>query len=235
MLVSTKRQKIYTVDTFRQVRILVCKTQFLPNPEDPRPGNGCLCNLGCEHHVVCDAITCSLFLAMMAIRVSVPPNAYQPVIARRLIRKFVAWSGSWPNRTRIAAFSTYNAANHSYSETTPTQVPPKQDIRRPYTFHIGASWAAKPDDSFTLRSPSPYPSETAIGSWRDRMLTRKFAGSSMSSRRGDPGEDFFFVQQVSCIFCYVNLTISTRTLTGCLHFLNTDAQRVSEYADCTTR
>src|SRR6266542_1299768 len=125
----------------------------------------------------------------MAIRVL--SNAYQP---RRLIRKFVtpSESGSWPNRLRIVA------ANPSYSEPTLTQVPQKQNRRRPYAFHISASWAAKPDDSFTLRSRSPFPSDTVIGSWRDRILTRKFARSSTRSRRGDPGEDFFFVQQVSC-------------------------------------
>jgi len=121
----------------------------------------------------------------------------------RLTRKFLTLSesGSWPNRTRITAFSTSSLANISCSKPTRTQVPQKQNIRRPYTFHIGASWAAKPDDPFVLRSRSPYPSDTAIGSWRDRMLTRKFAGSSVSSRKGDPGEDFLFVQQVSWVFC----------------------------------
>jgi len=31
--------------------------------------------------------------------------------------------------------------------------------------------------------------------------TRKSAGSGSQKPEGDPGDDFFFIQQVSCAFC----------------------------------
>lgn len=61
---------------------------------------------------------------------------------------------------------------------------------RPYTFHIGANWAGK------LEQPGqqpkvPFPAEGLIGSWRDKTLAKE---KDKTTR--DPGEDFFFVQQV---------------------------------------
>jgi len=61
---------------------------------------------------------------------------------------------------------------------------------RPYTFHIGASWAGKPVDAG--RSPSvPFPPDSPIGSWRVHTLSRPEAVLSK-----DAGEDFFYVQEM---------------------------------------
>ena len=61
---------------------------------------------------------------------------------------------------------------------------------RPYTFHIGASWAGKPDDDH-MRIKAAFPPDTVIGTWRDKTLSRPKA-----VRSRDAGEDFFFVQEV---------------------------------------
>jgi protein phosphatase PTC7 len=64
-------------------------------------------------------------------------------------------------------------------------------MTRPYTFHIGASWAGKPADSNKIPKV-PFPPESLIGNWRDKTLSLpKAAGTK------DAGEDFFFVQEVS--------------------------------------
>lgn len=77
-----------------------------------------------------------------------------------------------------------------FEQTDQTQFPKAPISSRPYTFHIGTSCAAKPDDPLVLRSRSPFPSDTVIGTWRDRTLARD---------KKDPGEDFFFVQQVTTL------------------------------------
>ena len=59
---------------------------------------------------------------------------------------------------------------------------------RPYTFHIGASWAGKRDDG---PIKAAFPPDTVIGTWRDKTLSRPKA-----VRSRDAGEDFFFVQEV---------------------------------------
>lgn len=61
---------------------------------------------------------------------------------------------------------------------------------RPYTFHLGASWAGKPEDP-ALEAKIPFPPDTLIGAWRDRTLMHPKSVKSV-----DAGEDFFFVQQV---------------------------------------
>lgn len=62
---------------------------------------------------------------------------------------------------------------------------------RPYTFHLGASWAAKPNDPYEKLVKIPFPSDSYIGSWRDKMLAwpKLF-------RSKDPGEDFLYIQPV---------------------------------------
>ena len=97
-----------------------------------------------------------------------------------------------PSGTSVLGNDTaYQEDLDTHRVPTLTQVPQKQNVTRPYTFHIGASWAAKP-----AYRPGPSNSDTVIGSWKDRMLTRKPAVSGMN--KGEhPGEDFFFVQQVS--------------------------------------
>ncbi|KAF8228176.1 hypothetical protein L208DRAFT_1292865 [Tricholoma matsutake] len=63
-------------------------------------------------------------------------------------------------------------------------------ILRPFTFHIGASWAGKPADH-TKVPKVPFPPNTLVGAWRDHTLSRKKA-----VRSHDAGEDFFYVQEV---------------------------------------
>lgn len=65
-------------------------------------------------------------------------------------------------------------------------------MTRPYTFHIGASWAGKAPDSVELQKV-PFPSDGLIGAWRDKTLAQ-----GQAARGRDAGEDFFFVQEV-CI------------------------------------
>jgi protein phosphatase PTC7 len=63
---------------------------------------------------------------------------------------------------------------------------------RPYRFHIGASWAGKPPEPGPKRPHVPFPSDSVIGAWRDKTLSRPKAVPSK-----DAGEDFFHVQEVS--------------------------------------
>ena len=60
---------------------------------------------------------------------------------------------------------------------------------RPYTFHIAASWAGKAEDRRIRKVP--FPPDTPIGTWRDKMLSRP-----KSAYNHDAGEDFFFIQEV---------------------------------------
>lgn len=77
---------------------------------------------------------------------------------------------------------------YSYSSSSIPQIHATTSPR-PYTFHIGASWAGKPDDS--MRIKKAFPPDTIIGTWRDKTLSRPKA-----VRSRDAGEDFFFVQEV---------------------------------------
>lgn len=63
-------------------------------------------------------------------------------------------------------------------------------VTRPYTFHIGASWAGKPEDPSAKRKV-PFPEDTLIGGWRDKMLAWPKAVQSKNA-----GEDFFFIQEM---------------------------------------
>ncbi|KAF8077955.1 phosphatase 2C-like domain-containing protein [Lyophyllum atratum] len=58
---------------------------------------------------------------------------------------------------------------------------------RPYAFHVGASWAGKPGPAEPLQMP--FPADSPIGAWRDRMLAWPKASKSTHI-----GQDFFFVQ-----------------------------------------
>ncbi|KAF8350716.1 hypothetical protein F5887DRAFT_1058744 [Amanita rubescens] len=60
---------------------------------------------------------------------------------------------------------------------------------RPYTFHLGASWAAKPNDPYEKLVKIPFPSDSLIGSWRDKILAWP---KRIQSK--DPGEDFLYIQ-----------------------------------------
>lgn len=74
--------------------------------------------------------------------------------------------------------------------------------RRPYQFHIGCSYAGKPEDPNEKLRKVPFPPDTLIGGWRDRMLAWP---KSMPFKNA--GEDFFFVQEVRTL-----LTLITRNL-----------------------
>ncbi|VDB82957.1 unnamed protein product [Peniophora sp. CBMAI 1063] len=66
------------------------------------------------------------------------------------------------------------------------------DATRPYQFHVGASWLAKPADRATRKNTTPFAPESPIGKWRDETLT---LGGPSSSRKG-AGEDFFYIQDM---------------------------------------
>ncbi|KAG5652744.1 hypothetical protein H0H81_003885 [Sphagnurus paluster] len=60
---------------------------------------------------------------------------------------------------------------------------------RPYTFHIGASWAGKSGPDVPLHVP--FPSDSVVGAWRDQTLAWP-----KSVRSRGTGQDFLFVQDV---------------------------------------
>ncbi|TFK76454.1 protein serine/threonine phosphatase 2C [Pluteus cervinus] len=62
--------------------------------------------------------------------------------------------------------------------------------QRPYEFHIGASWAGKPEPP-GQRPKVPFPADGLIGAWRDKMLALR-----QDTLTQDAGEDFFFIQQM---------------------------------------
>ena len=105
-----------------------------------------------------------------------PPRLMSPILARNILHK---------SRLRF----------HS----TPS-IPQTHAIPRPYTFHIGASWAGKDDPN---KIKSAFPPDTLIGTWRDKTLSRPKAIRSQGA-----GEDFFFVQEV----LYLYMLRDSRTL-----------------------
>ncbi|KAJ8589716.1 hypothetical protein M405DRAFT_738115 [Rhizopogon salebrosus TDB-379] len=64
-------------------------------------------------------------------------------------------------------------------------------LPRPYQFHIGASWAAKPPSPQPLRINVPFSADTTVGRWRDETL-----GRWKNAKGGNAGEDFFFVSRM---------------------------------------
>ncbi|KAF8910939.1 hypothetical protein CPB84DRAFT_1762936, partial [Gymnopilus junonius] len=84
----------------------------------------------------------------------------------------------------------FNSTHVHSSHNTPAALPP-----RPYTFHIGASWAGKPDYDTPELKKVPFSPDTLIGSWRDRTLSRNSKGK-VGKQALEPGEDFFFIQDV---------------------------------------
>jgi protein phosphatase PTC7 len=59
---------------------------------------------------------------------------------------------------------------------------------RPYRFHVCANWQSAPG---VKQRSAPFPPDTAVGKWRDLVLTWPRPGFSKT-----PGEDFFYVQEV---------------------------------------
>ena len=123
-------------------------------------------------------------------------NIYSPSLARNILHK--------TSRSRL---------HRSYSHSSPVLAP------RPYTFHIGASWAGKHDDN-PKKVKAAFPPDTLIGTWRDKTLSRPKAVRSQ-----DAGEDFFFVQEVLYIKIYI-----TRLLTLIL-----DAESISKLSTASVQ
>jgi protein phosphatase PTC7 len=92
------------------------------------------------------------------------------------------------SRVAAARFLSVAAATDLTYTTT------SHHVRRPYKFHIGCSYAGKPEDMAVRLKKVPFPEDTVIGGWRDKMLAWP---------KGVPfntaGEDFFFVQEVRIV------------------------------------
>jgi protein phosphatase PTC7 len=98
-------------------------------------------------------------------------NIYSHILARRILSKTC--------RSRLRFHSNFSSIPQIHATTSP----------RPYTFHIGVSWAGKPHDPKDKKNP--FPLDTTIGTWRDKTLSRPKAVKSRNA-----GDDFFFVQEV---------------------------------------
>jgi hypothetical protein len=66
---------------------------------------------------------------------------------------------------------------------------------RPYQFHICANWLSAPPGHGIKKKSAPFPPNSAIGAWKDHVLTLPRPGFSKT-----PGEDFFYVQEVRALF-----------------------------------
>lgn len=102
------------------------------------------------------------------------------------------WSSSVPRllapkgTCRLASVS--QRANRPITRTYSSTRPPISPSR-PYQFHFGASWAAKPPEKSRIHVP--FSSDTTVGRWRDEML-----GKWKNATSRDAGEDFFFVTEM---------------------------------------
>ncbi|KAF9464690.1 protein serine/threonine phosphatase 2C [Collybia nuda] len=74
------------------------------------------------------------------------------------------------------------------SRRTPSRL--MSTLPRPYTFHIGASWAGKTEEQTKVKK-IPFPADGLVGTWRDHTLSRHKMVKS-----DDAGEDFFYVQEM---------------------------------------
>ena len=111
-------------------------------------------------------------------------SIYKLILGRHILNKIP--------RSRLRFYSISSSTPQIHATTSP----------RPYTFHIGASWAGKPDDD-PMKIKAAFPPDTIIGTWRDKTLSRPKA-----VRSRDAGEDFFFVQEV-LLHPYIYATLNT--------------------------
>jgi hypothetical protein len=65
---------------------------------------------------------------------------------------------------------------------------------RPYQFHVCANWLSAPPGHGIKKKSAPFPPDTAIGAWRNHVITLPRPGFSET-----PGEDFFYVQEVRAL------------------------------------
>ncbi|KAJ3545167.1 hypothetical protein NMY22_g2549 [Coprinellus aureogranulatus] len=111
-----------------------------------------------------------------------PPKT---VLYRYLLRKNRSISKTAHLVTPTRLFATTTTAEPIYSSNN------RRHARRPYEFHIGCSYAGKPEDPTEKLRKVPFPPDTLIGGWRDKMLAWPKSVPFRSA-----GEDFFFVQEV---------------------------------------
>ncbi|OSD01538.1 protein serine/threonine phosphatase 2C [Trametes coccinea BRFM310] len=94
--------------------------------------------------------------------------------------------------TASCASTFVRSASRTSSATCPKHVRTYSSLPRPYRFSVGASWAGKPHDPRDPRVKSnPFPPDSAIGKWRDQMLSKPNAPAGKHI-----GEDFFYVQDM---------------------------------------
>ncbi|PPQ71973.1 hypothetical protein CVT24_008190 [Panaeolus cyanescens] len=130
--------------------------------------------------------------ARHVLRKSLTRHKPQPLTASTAIPRSnitTSTSNSIGRMTRSSIRKSSTA--HMYHDSHSATIPPQTRLQRPYTFHIGASWAGKPEYEPSQSFKIPFPSDTLIGTWRDKTLSRKKA-----VRSADAGEDFFFVQEM---------------------------------------
>jgi len=65
---------------------------------------------------------------------------------------------------------------------------------RPYQFHICANWLSAPPGRGIKKKSAPFPPDSAVGAWRDHVLTLPRPGFSKT-----PGEDSFYIQEVRAL------------------------------------
>ncbi|KAF4615357.1 hypothetical protein D9613_003050 [Agrocybe pediades] len=129
-------------------------------------------------------------------------RTYTPALARHICRR------AKPSVRATRFFETFppnlniiNAKDPSTSKYSPDASifpvvgagPYEASRTRPYTFHIGTSWAGKPEHPDDMKK-IPFPPDTTIGAWRDKMLQQSRSDGVINTP--DPGEDFFFVQEM---------------------------------------
>lgn len=115
-------------------------------------------------------------------------------IMNGLLYAFLEPSPGWSMSRRLAC-QCRSIATRSTSSLANASIPP---VHRPYTFHIGASWAGKPlGRQPKKRLTIPFAPDSVIGKWRDQTLARPKAVVS-----DDSGEDFFYIQAVSLSSSY---------------------------------
>jgi hypothetical protein len=114
-----------------------------------------------------------------------PRLPYNSVVYRQLLRKSRSLNRFQANRIASARFLSVAATTDLIHTAS------NHHVKRPYEFHIGCSYAGKPEDPTDKLRKVPFPEDTLIGGWRDKMLAWP---------KGVPfntaGEDFFFVQEV---------------------------------------
>ncbi|KAJ3527828.1 hypothetical protein NMY22_g9636 [Coprinellus aureogranulatus] len=134
-----------------------------------------------------------------------PPKT---VLYRYLLRKNRSISKTAHIVTPTRLFATTTTAEPIYSSNN------RRHARRPYEFHIGCSYAGKPEDPTEKLRKVPFPPDTLIGGWRDKMLAWPKSVPFRSA-----GEDFFFVQEYVLFLIWLVPAATQRTAVLTYSFL----------------